>query len=156
MNRRRSATCRRSVNTGRFARLIIIEFPINGVETTMGPGMFSSNPGLVTVGDVLVPNRYYARIYCADGNVLYTSNVIEAPGGLTDAYLTFRLHAVQRRADHSGMVADAELSQSGDGYGDGSVHPARYVGGHADHSAVGQTRNGYAVLGKASIRGIQL
>jgi hypothetical protein len=67
----------------------IIEFPINGVELTMGPGFFSSNPGLVTALDMLVPNRYYARIYCADGNVLYTSNVIEAPSGLTDAYLTF-------------------------------------------------------------------
>ena len=67
----------------------IIEFPINGVETTMGPGMFTSNPGLATIFDMLIPNRYYARIYCADGNVLYTSNVIEPAGGLTDAYLTF-------------------------------------------------------------------
>lgn len=74
---------------GPFRTVNIIEFPINGVESTMGPGMFSSNPGLVTSGDMLVPNRYYARIYCADGNVLYTSNVIEAPSGLTDAYLTF-------------------------------------------------------------------
>jgi hypothetical protein len=46
-------------------------------------------PSFVTVGDVLTPNRFYARIYCADGNVLYTSQVVDVPGGPSERRLTF-------------------------------------------------------------------
>jgi hypothetical protein len=67
----------------------IIEFAFNGLTSGMGPGMFYSDPGLVTVGDVLDPNRFFARIYCLDGNVLYTSNVVVAPSGVSDAVLHF-------------------------------------------------------------------
>jgi hypothetical protein len=67
----------------------IIEFAFNGTINGMGPGMFDSDPGLVTQGDVLDPNRFYARIYCLDGNVLWTSNVVVAPPGVSDAVLRF-------------------------------------------------------------------
>ncbi|MCX6601412.1 MAG: hypothetical protein NT025_07605 [bacterium] len=67
----------------------IIEFAFNGLTSGLGPGMFYSDPGLVTQGDVLDPNRFFARIYCMDGNVLYTSNWVEPPSGVSDAVLHF-------------------------------------------------------------------
>jgi len=67
----------------------INEFAFNGMTNGMGAGMFDSDPGLATVGDILNPNRFFARIYCMDGNVLYTSNVVEPPPGVSDAVLTF-------------------------------------------------------------------
>lgn len=67
----------------------INEFAFNGLTAGTGPGTFYSDPGLVTVGDVLDPNRFYARIYCMDGNVLWTSNVVEPPSGVSDAVLHF-------------------------------------------------------------------
>jgi hypothetical protein len=67
----------------------LIEFPINGQALGIGAGLFDTNPGLVTTGDILHPNRFYARIFCLDGNVMYTSNVVEPPQGPSDMILTF-------------------------------------------------------------------
>ena len=65
------------------------EFPINGVEVELGPGLFFMDPAFVTIGDVLTPNRFYARIYCADGNVLYESQVVTVPPGPSEQELNF-------------------------------------------------------------------
>jgi hypothetical protein len=75
---------------GPFGTVSLIEFPFNGTTTGLGAGLFYSDPGMVTQGDVLDPNRFFARIYCTDGNVLWTSNVVVPPPGVSDQILTFR------------------------------------------------------------------
>lgn len=65
------------------------EFEINGVEQLQIPGTFVSERDFATVGDVLSPNRYYLRIYCTDGNVLWTSQVIDVPQGPSEQEMFF-------------------------------------------------------------------
>jgi len=67
----------------------VIEFPINGVDGDIGPGLFYMMRALYTVGDMLVPNRYYVRVFCTDGNVLYTSQVVDVPPGPSERELDF-------------------------------------------------------------------
>ncbi|MFZ5433794.1 MAG: hypothetical protein ACOZB3_08485 [Calditrichota bacterium] len=66
-----------------------IEMPINGPTIGLGEGQFMANLFFTTVGDVLTPNRFYARIYCADGNVLWTSQVVDVPAGPSERELVF-------------------------------------------------------------------
>jgi hypothetical protein len=65
------------------------EFPINGVSQFFGPGRFWMDPCFVTSGYSLEPSRFYARIYCSDGNILYESDVITLPSGPSEAQLHF-------------------------------------------------------------------
>ncbi|RPH95313.1 hypothetical protein EHM69_04850 [candidate division KSB1 bacterium] len=66
-----------------------IETPFNGEEIMVGRGQFYTDPALVTQGDLLIPNRFYFRVYCADGNVLYTSNVVNPVSSVSEVELTF-------------------------------------------------------------------
>ena len=67
------------------------EFPINGGEypQDVGPGRFYNDYYFVTVGDMLTPNKFYGRIYCGDGNVLYESDVIDVHSGLGEYAMRF-------------------------------------------------------------------
>jgi len=65
------------------------EFPINGVAQELGAGLFVSERAFHTIGDMLEPNRFYARILCADGRTLYTSQVLDLPGGPSTQVLHF-------------------------------------------------------------------
>jgi len=67
----------------------MIEFPVNGVAVGLGAGHFYQERNFATAGDVLRPNRFYGRIYCSDGNVLYTSDVIDVPAGLSEREMHF-------------------------------------------------------------------
>ncbi|MBU0510060.1 hypothetical protein KKH27_14645 [bacterium] len=66
-----------------------IEFPINGQALEIGAGLFYAETYLVTTGDMLIPNRFYVRIYCSNGRVLYTSQVVDVPGGPSEQELNF-------------------------------------------------------------------
>ncbi len=59
----------------------LIQFAFNGDAVLEGPGTFYMESPLVTIGDVLSPNRFYLRVFCADGNVLWESNVLDVPQG---------------------------------------------------------------------------
>jgi hypothetical protein len=74
---------------GPFQTVNMNEFVINGVGLALGAGLFYADQGMYTVGDVLTPNRYFARIYCGDGNVLYESDLVDIPPGPSDRALTF-------------------------------------------------------------------
>jgi hypothetical protein len=86
----------------------INEFPINGEVLELGAGLFYMDPAMVTVADQLSPNRFYTRIYCADGRVLYTSNVVEPPSGPSEMPLTFTCTP----CEGAPVVPDWQLDQS--------------------------------------------
>jgi hypothetical protein len=65
------------------------EFPVNGVAQNLGAGRFIAGRYFRTVGDILRPNRFYARILCADGRTLYTSQVLDLPSGPSTNVLHF-------------------------------------------------------------------
>jgi hypothetical protein len=65
------------------------ETPINGVEQALGAGYFAPAYNLATYGRNLEPNRIFARIFCADGRPLYTSEVITIGDGYGEYQLTF-------------------------------------------------------------------
>lgn len=69
----------------------LIEFPINGTNPDVGygPGLFYMLRNFSENGDVLTPNKFYGRIYCADGHVLYTSNPIDLPQGASEQRMHF-------------------------------------------------------------------
>ncbi|HEY3293933.1 MAG TPA: hypothetical protein VGL38_00690 [bacterium] len=67
----------------------LTEFPVNGVAEGIGAGLFVMTRDFSTNGDVLSPNRYYCRIYCSDGSVLYTSQVVDVPPGSSQTALHF-------------------------------------------------------------------
>ena len=64
------------------------EFLMNGASYG-SPGTFTADMYLVTTGEILSPNRFFVRIFCEDGSVLWTSNVIEPPGGYSEYNLSF-------------------------------------------------------------------
>ena len=65
------------------------ELPINGVDVQLGAGYFYATRAFTTIGELLSPSRYYGRIYCSDGNVLWTSDVIDVLGGYGEYLMTF-------------------------------------------------------------------
>jgi hypothetical protein len=68
----------------------INEIPINGASPEVGvPGTFYSMITFNTTGDVFDPSRFYGRIYCADGGVMYTSQVMLVPAGPSEQRMTF-------------------------------------------------------------------
>ncbi len=56
------------------------EFPINGGANGL-PGMFIVENDFNVIGEALSPNRFYLRIFCTDGNVLWTSEMVNVPEG---------------------------------------------------------------------------
>jgi hypothetical protein len=64
-------------------------FPINGAALLGIPGTFAVETDFSTVGDVLSPNRFYLRIYCSDGNVLWTSEPMDIPQGPSEYHVNF-------------------------------------------------------------------
>jgi hypothetical protein len=67
----------------------LTEFAMNGVAQDMGAGRFFMEQAFMTVSDVLRPNRFYARILCADGRTLYESQVLDLPSGPSTDVLHF-------------------------------------------------------------------
>ena len=65
------------------------QFAFNGDVTGTGAGTFNMESGFVTVGETLTPNRFYLRVYCSDGDKLWTSNVVDIPSGAHEYWLTF-------------------------------------------------------------------
>ena len=65
------------------------ELPINGVEVELGAGYFYATRSFTTMGDLLSPSRYYGRIFCADGRVLWESNVLDIAGGYGEYPMQF-------------------------------------------------------------------
>lgn len=64
------------------------QFPINGVAMELGPGRFLTDPAFSTYGEHLEPSRYYLEVRCTDGNVLWRSEMVDVPDGLSDQPLT--------------------------------------------------------------------
>lgn len=64
------------------------QFSINGVEMELGPGRFVTDPAFSTYGEHLEPSRFYLEVRCSDGNVLWRSEMVEVPDGLSDQPLT--------------------------------------------------------------------
>jgi hypothetical protein len=74
------------------------EFAINGTrfsqeDPAIRPGNFWTDPAFTTVGDVFTPNKFYARIYCADGRVLWESDVVTLPPNASEQAMHF--HCMQ-------------------------------------------------------------
>ncbi|MBI5058670.1 hypothetical protein HZB60_02675 [candidate division KSB1 bacterium] len=68
----------------------INELPINGERLAgLDPGTFYAEDVFNTTMDEFVPNLFYGRIYCADGDVLWTSRVIDLPGGPSEQRMVF-------------------------------------------------------------------
>lgn len=65
------------------------ELPINGVEVELGAGLFYGMRSFTTLGDLASPSRYFGRIFCADGQVLWESDIIEIHGGYGEYAMTF-------------------------------------------------------------------
>jgi hypothetical protein len=63
------------------------EFLMNGEAMFGVPGTFAVDRDFQTVGDVLSPNRFYLRIFCSDGNVLWESEVVDVPSGPSERQL---------------------------------------------------------------------
>jgi hypothetical protein len=57
------------------------EFPMNGGAMLGVPGWFVVENDFNTIGDVLTPNRFFLRIFCTDGHVLWTSELVQFPPG---------------------------------------------------------------------------
>lgn len=64
------------------------QFALNGVAIGLGAGMFMTDGAFTTVGERLNPSRYYLEIHCTDGNVLWRSEMVDVPDGLSDQPLT--------------------------------------------------------------------
>jgi hypothetical protein len=64
-----------------FRSVNFTEMPINGAALEIGAGKFRSGRNFNTIGDILSPNRFYARILCDDGSILYESNVLDIHSG---------------------------------------------------------------------------
>ncbi len=64
------------------------QFALNGVALELGPGRFGTDPAFSTYGDNLDPPRVYLEIRCTDGDVLWQSQVVTLPDGLSDQPLT--------------------------------------------------------------------
>ncbi len=60
------------------------QFAMNGASIGAGAGRFEATTFFNTVGDVLTPNNFYLRIFCSDGNVLWTSAVMDLPSGASE------------------------------------------------------------------------
>ncbi len=60
------------------------QFALNGVAIGLGPGTFMTDPAFTTVGEHLEPSRFYLEIRCSDGNVLWRSEMVDIPDGLSD------------------------------------------------------------------------
>jgi hypothetical protein len=76
--------------TGPLGTVNLNEFPFNGAHDLEGAaGTFYTQRNLVTSGDVLVPNRFYFRVYCTDGNVLWQSDqVYDIPQGPSELFIS--------------------------------------------------------------------
>lgn len=64
-------------------------FSLNGIELGIGPGTFGTDPTFTSFGEHLDPNRFYLVIRCTDGNVLWRSEMINVPDGLSEFDLQF-------------------------------------------------------------------
>ena len=65
------------------------QFAFNGEATFTGAGTFNMESAFTTIGEILTPNRFYLRVYCEDGEPLWTSEVVDIPSGAHEYFLTF-------------------------------------------------------------------
>ena len=65
------------------------QFSMNGVELGIGPGTFGTDPTFTSFGEHLDPSRFYLVIRCADGEPLWTSEMVDVPDGLSEFDLQF-------------------------------------------------------------------
>lgn len=60
------------------------QFTLNGIALGLGAGMFGTELAFSTYGEHLDPSRFYLEIRCTDGNVLWRSEMVDVPDGLSD------------------------------------------------------------------------
>jgi hypothetical protein len=70
----------------------ITEFTVNSVASELAPGLFWADRNFATIGEILSPNRFFARIYCSDGRVLYESDAVNLAQGFSEVPLHFHCY----------------------------------------------------------------